>query len=58
MNKISFTIPNTIPNTNKDKIEPNNPFELTNQIIIKPKTIKNKNITDYKKLAPNVYKFC
>ena len=29
MNKISFTIPNTItiPNTNTNKIEPNNPFE-------------------------------
>ena len=59
MNKISFVIPNAIPNPipnaipNANKIEDNNPFELTN---VKPKTINN--ITDYIKLAPNVYIFC
>lgn len=54
MNKISFTI----PIQNKDKIVSNNQLEITNEttnIIIKPKII---NITNYKKLAPNVYMFC
>ena len=63
MNKISFTIPNAITN----KIETNKPLELTNQlnqlnqitnINVNPKIIKNKNITNYINLAPNVYKFC
>ena len=60
MNKISFTIPkvklNEIPNENK--IEDNNPLELTN---VKPNTkipSKINNITNYTKIAPNVYIFC
>ena len=58
MNKISFTIPNTKANTNKDKIEDKIPLELTNVITninVKPKI---NNITDYIKIAPNVYIFC
>ena len=57
MNKISFTIPNQTtninvnPNTNVTNVNPN-----TNIINIKPKIINN--ISDYIKLAPNVYIFC
>ena len=56
MNKISFPIPIPIPieltntNTNTNTIE-SNPLEQTN---VKPKN----NITDYIKLAPNVFMFC
>jgi len=57
MNKISFTIPF------KDKIVDIKPLELTketketnNNINVNPKIINND--TNYKKIAPNVYKFC
>ncbi len=58
MNKISFAIPkqnqNQKSNPNKDKIAHKNSLEVTTQ----HKNIKSiKNITDYKKLAPNVYIF-
>ena len=57
MNKISFTIPNQTtninvnPNTNVTNVNPN-----TNVTNVNPKIINN--ISDYIKLAPNVYIFC
>jgi len=51
MNKISFIIPNQTTNIN---VNPNT--NDTNVINVKPKIINN--ITDYIKLAPNVYIFC
>ena len=50
MNKLSFIIPTNI-NVNPIPI----PNQITN-INVNSNTIKN--ITDYKKLAPNVYIFC
>ena len=55
MNKISFTIPNQTTNIN---VKPQTIPNQTTHIHVKPKINKNKNITDYIKLAPNVYKFC
>jgi hypothetical protein len=53
MNKISFTIPNQTTNINVTNVNTNT---NTNVINVKPKIINN--ITDYIKLAPNVYIFC
>jgi hypothetical protein len=53
MNKISFTIPN------ENKIVDIKPLELTketNNINVNPIIINNN--TNYKKIAPNIYKFC
>jgi hypothetical protein len=56
MNKISFSIPI------KDKTEDKKPFVPTNETKQMNKNKVNSiiinNSTNYKKLAPNVYKFC